>query len=99
MQQHYQLIFAHLPLRHPIRTWLEVGSIDLAGLLSHISTLSSQVHSRYNLEKMISLWRLDNKDEKSMYMSIATLIDLLDRSREDYSVRPLNVFKIYMLCF
>jgi len=97
MQQHYQLIFAHLPLRHPIRTWLGTNSSEnLAGLLSHISTLSSQVHSRYNLEKMISLWRLDNKDEKSMYLSIANLYDLLDRSREDFSERPANCYKMYM---
>jgi len=83
--QQYNLIFSHIPLRHPVRFSLAMNK-TLQDLLSMISTSSSMVFSRYGLEKMINSWRLDNRTESDMHLSLAKLGDLLDRNRDDYNV-------------
>jgi hypothetical protein len=81
--QQYGLIFSHIPLRHPVRMFLQMNK-SLEDLLNMISTSSNQVYSRYSLEKMINTWRLENKSENDMFVSLATLGDLLNRNRDDY---------------
>ena len=93
--QQYGLIFSHIPLRHPVRMLLQMNK-SLEDLLSMISTSSNQVYSRHGLEKMINNWRLQNTTENDMYLSLATLGDLLDRNRDDYGFTepdPMEMFK------
>jgi hypothetical protein len=92
--QQRNLILEHVPISAEYNYLKQAKSLE--DLFLTVSTLSTQAVTRASLEKQINAWRLNNRDETVMYRSIVALMDLLDKSREDYEYRdavPADLFR------
>jgi hypothetical protein len=83
-KQQRDLILSYLPNSVPSYNVLKLND-TLEGLLSTISTFSTNIMTRSALEKAINDWVLDVSGEKKMHASLCELLDYLNKMRDSYN--------------
>jgi len=85
--QHMELIITTLPSLSQSREYLEMCK-TLAELFELISTNSTSIVTRVELEQKINAWKLNNESKDSLFDSVCEIYSLLNRNRDNYGIEP-----------
>lgn len=92
--QQLELIYSHIP-PGPVSEILKIEP-DLVTLFKIVSTYSTIAVTKQSLEKQINKWKLNISSVEAMNDSIMNLLDLLNKSREDYGIAKPDTHSLFL---